>query len=350
MEGPEFRLVYPWLQKFLKNDDKYIRLRDIVTPEEVEHLFSLEHPLWVSFHLEEPPPLVGYGSMISHLQLSAHDIEGVEDPVEVPELCLELTEEWVGFLNEFLPTCTNLVSFSTTEGTSPYRLYFLGDECLRPLISDLNKNHKLRELDLDAKALLKGGRVSLDYESLMDGENYLEKLMEHTNGVGEIRWVGEPGVLPNLTSLKLQNIYILSDPDRMWFYGIPAALVKLEHFAVWGLCWDPAHGTAEDFDEGRYWKLLKQHSEKYEVDLELDLRFDEFVNHWHRKRRVLERVENELQRRTEEATPGRKLQIVIENLWLFEEDVEDMAEGMLGEEDWDVMHTNEERIARGGSG
>ena len=164
-------------------------------------------------------------------------------PSENVEQLQDSIEDWVSFMDEFLPDCHNLTRF---------RIQGAGDEMApifillkhAPVLHTLCLKHKLRELDIDLGALMQPGTCldMADEAPPQIGADIQQPRMV----MRHVMWMSIPGspeeptkhvMLENLTKLTLRNMFIYRQIEMTWVGNIPAKLKKLEKLEFIGLAW-----------------------------------------------------------------------------------------------------------------
>ena len=168
-------------------------------------------------------------------------------------------EDWVSFMDEFLPGCHNLARFRIQGARDEMAPVFI---LLKhaSILHTLCVKHKLRELDIDLGALMQPGTCLdiVDEAPPQIGADIQQPRMV----MHQVMWMSIPGspeeptknvMLENLTKLTLRNLFVYRQIEMTWVGNIPAKLKRLEKLEFIGLVW--AIGYDPDEDKHRKLKI-----------------------------------------------------------------------------------------------
>ena len=173
-------------------------------------------------------------------------------PSDYLEQQQDAVEDWISFMDEFLPDCHNLARFRIQGARNRLAPVFI---LLKhaPILHTLCVKHKLRELDIDLGALMQPATFlgfAEEAPPQIGADIQQPRMVMH-----QVMWMSIPKspeeptknlMLENLTKLTLRNMYIYRQIEMTWVGNIPAKLKKLEKLEFIGLVWAIGYDPDED--------------------------------------------------------------------------------------------------------
>jgi len=191
-------------------------------------------------------------------------------PCELADDEQDSIDDWIHFMDEFLPQCHNLSSLRIQGAGDQMAPIFILVKHAK-ILHELCLNHKLRHLDIDFGALMQPGTF-LDYSSENPPQLGAD-VQEPRMVMHQIMWISMPDNpedpsknvrLANLESLTLRNMFVYREIEMTWVGNIPAKLKKLQKLKFIGLVW----ALGYDPDEGKRskWAELERDLEDKELE------------------------------------------------------------------------------------